>query len=154
MPLTIRRAVLADAATVVEFNRRLALETEGKVLDLELLGQGVAAGLTDPHKALYFLAEEEGRARGQMMLTKEWSDWRNGWMWWIQSVYVLPEDRRRGVFRALYEHVHRAACEDPDVIGLRLYVERDNRAAQQTYRQMGMAETAYLLFERYPLASG
>jgi GNAT superfamily N-acetyltransferase len=152
MPSTIRRAVPADAATVVEFNQRLARETEGKALDPAVLAAGVAAALADPQvKGPYFLAVEGGTAVGQLGLTFEWSDWRNGWWWWIQSVYVVPEARGRGVFRALYEHVADLARRDPGVAGLRLYVERDNHAAQQTYRRLGMAASPYLLFERGPV---
>jgi GNAT superfamily N-acetyltransferase len=116
-----------------------------------VLSAGVAAGLADPGKSVYFLAEEDGTAVGQMMYTTEWSDWRNGWFWWIQSVYVRPEARRRGVFRALFEHVHQAARADERVIGLRLYVERENHVAQKTYQNMGMESAGYLVFERYPL---
>jgi ribosomal protein S18 acetylase RimI-like enzyme len=151
MPLSIRRAVPADAPIVAEFNRLLAQESENKSLDPAVLAAGVAAGLADPRKGMYFLAEEDGVALGQVQYTTEFSDWRNGWLWWVQSVYVLPEARRRGVFRALYEHVYQAACADPEVIGLRLYVERDNHAAQETYRRMGMEPTSYIVFERYPL---
>jgi ribosomal protein S18 acetylase RimI-like enzyme len=85
------------------------------------------------------------------MFTTEWSDWRNGWFWWIQSVYVRREFRRRGVFRALFEHVYEAARADPEVIGLRLYVERENHAALETYRRLGMEAAGYVVFERYPL---
>jgi len=151
MPPTLRRAVPADAPTIVEFNRLLAEESEGKVLDPAVLAAGVAAGLADPDKALYFVAEEAGRIVGQLMLTREWSDWRNGWIWWIQSVYVSPEARRRGIFRALYGHVETLASADPQVIGLRLYVEKDNHAAQQTYLSLGMERTGYLVLERCPL---
>jgi ribosomal protein S18 acetylase RimI-like enzyme len=151
MPLQIRRGTPDDAPQVIEFNRRLALETEGKTLDADVLARGVAAGLADPDKARYFLAEDEGAVLGQMMITSEWSDWRNGWIWWIQSVYVGDNARRRGVFRALYEHVYLAACREPFVIGLRLYVERDNVAAQQTYARLGMERTSYLVFEKHPL---
>jgi GNAT superfamily N-acetyltransferase len=154
MPLRIRRGTPADAPQVIEFNRRLALETEDKALDLDVLARGVAAGLADPAKALYFLAEDTGRVLGQMMVTTEWSDWRNGWIWWIQSVYVSAPARRRGVFRALYDHVHQVALQDTHVIGLRLYVERDNIVAQDTYTRLGMARTAYLVFERCPLTGG
>jgi GNAT superfamily N-acetyltransferase len=111
----------------------------------------VAAGLADPHKALYFVAEEGGAVVGQLMLTKEWSDWRNGWLWWIQSVYVRPEARRRGVFRALYQHVYQAAQTDPEVVGLRLYMEQDNHAARLTYLRLGMELSPYVVFQRYPL---
>lgn len=151
MSIVIRRALPADAAVIVEFNRLLAEESEGKTLDLALLRPGVEAGLTDPNKALYFVAEDGGAIMGQMMVTFEWSDWRNGWFWWIQSVYVKPEARRRGVFRGLYEHVAQAARQDPTVIGLRLYVERENHAAQQTYLRMGMEWTSYQMLEKYPL---
>lgn len=151
MPLAIRRAVAADVAAIVEFNRLLAEESESKSLDLAVLRAGVAAGLADPRKSVYFIAEENGNAVGQIMFTTEWSDWRNGWFWWIQSVYVRKEARRRGVFRALYEHVEQAARADPKVIGLRLYVERDNRNAQETYLRLGMERTGYEVFERYPL---
>jgi GNAT superfamily N-acetyltransferase len=151
MSLSIRRAVPADAAIILEFNRRLAEETEGKALDLAKLAPGVAAGLSDPRKSVYFLAEEDGIPLGQIMYTTEWSDWRNGWFWWIQSVYVHQDARRLGIFRALFEYVSNAAQVDPEVIGLRLYVERDNHAAQETYRRMGMEPTTYVVFERYPL---
>ncbi len=151
MSLSIRRAGPEDAAVVAEFNRLLALESEGKTLDAAVLAAGVAAGLADPNKSVYFLAEEDGKAIGQIMYTLEWSDWRNGWFWWIQSVYVSAEARRRGVFRALYEHVEQAARADGTVIGLRLYVEQANHVAQETYRRMGMETAGYFVFQRYPL---
>src|SRR5437016_3340882 len=137
MPLTLRRATAADAAVIVDFNQRLAAETEGRPLDPAVLSAGVAAVLADPVRGLYFLAEADGAVVGQLMVTTEWSDWRNGWIWWIQSVYVRGEARRQGVFRALYEHVHAQALANPAVVGLRLYVERENLAAQQTYERLG-----------------
>ena len=142
MPLSLRRAVPADAPVVVEFNRLLARESEGKALD--------PAVLADPVRGLYFLAEDGGEVVGQTMVTTEWSDWRNGWIWWIQSVYVRPAHRRRGVFRALFEHVHRSA-RDAGVVGLRLYVERANHVARQTYASMGLGPTGYVVLERCPL---
>jgi ribosomal protein S18 acetylase RimI-like enzyme len=151
MPVTIRQAGLADALVIVEFNRLLAEETEGKTLDPVVLARGVAACLLDPVKGIYYLAEEGGVVLGQLGLTYEFSDWRDGWFWWIQSVYVRKEARRQGVFRALYDHVHRSACTDPTAIGLRLYVEKENTAAKRTYRQLGMEESGYLLLERWPL---
>jgi GNAT superfamily N-acetyltransferase len=151
MPWTVRAATPADAPLVVEFNRRLAEESEGKTLDAAVLAPGVAAALADPHKALYFLAEGEGLVAGQMMVTYEWSDWRNGWLWWVQSVYVRPECRRRGAFRALFGHVEGLARRDPAVIGLRLYVDNGNRAAQETYYRMGMRPAGYFVLEKYPL---
>jgi ribosomal protein S18 acetylase RimI-like enzyme len=150
MPLTLRRAVTADAAVIAEFNCRLAHETEGKTLDPGVVAAGVAACLADPGKGTYFVAEEDGPV-GLLLITTEWSDWRNGWLWWIQSVYVRPDARRRGIFRALYQHVYQEACADPQVIGLRLYVERDNHAAQETYLRLGMEPAGYLVFQRFPL---
>lgn len=150
LPL-LRRATPADAALIAEFNRLLALESEGVTLDPAVLAQGVAACLADPRKGVYHIAEVEGVVAGQIMTTTEWSDWRNGWLWWIQSVYVRPEHRRQGVFRALYEHVRRQAEEDPSVVGLRLYVEHGNHDAQATYSRLGMARTGYLVMEKCPL---
>lgn len=152
MSWTIRQAGPADAPTVVEYNRRLALETEGKTLDLTALTNGVTAALADPErKGPYYLAVEGATVLAQLQITFEWSDWRNGWYWWFQSVYVREEDRRRGVFRSLHEYVAELARRDGRVVGLRLYVERDNHAAQRTYRSLGMEQTAYLLLERSPV---
>jgi ribosomal protein S18 acetylase RimI-like enzyme len=152
MPTTIRRATLADLETIVDFNCRLAEESEGKSLDRKVLTAGVQAALADPEaKGPYFLAEEYGAILGQMQLTYEFSDWRNGWFWWVQGVYVRPEARQRGVFRALYEHVLNAAKQDAQVVGLRLYVERENTRAHKTYEKLGMEWTGYLLMERFPL---
>jgi ribosomal protein S18 acetylase RimI-like enzyme len=151
MPLTLRRATPADAAVIAEFNRRLAQETEDKTLDDATLSAGVAAVLADPLRGLYFVAERDDAVVGQLMITTEWSDWRNGWIWWIQSVYVRHDARRQGVFRALYQHVESAARADPQVVGLRLYVEHDNHTAQQTYLGMGMERTGYLVLERCPV---
>jgi ribosomal protein S18 acetylase RimI-like enzyme len=147
----VRRARAGDADLIAEFNRLLAAESEGVTLDLAVLAAGVAACLADPVKGVYFMAEIDGRVVGQLGITTEWSDWRNGWLWWIQSVYVRPENRRHGVFRALYEHVHAQAKADPEVAGLRLYVEHENHAAQATYSRLGMARTGYLVMERFPL---
>ena len=152
MSISVRAATAADVAIVVEYNRRLARETEGKELDAVLVTAGVAAVVADPErKGPYFLACAGDDVVGQMQITFEWSDWRNGWFWWIQSVYVRADHRGRGVFRTLYESVRRAAKEAGDVIGLRLYVERDNAAAQETYRKLGMAATHYDLMEECPL---
>ena len=151
MPIHVRPATIADAGVVCEFNSKLALESEGKTLDAALLRLGVHKALADGNKGRYFLAEDGGHIVGQLGVTYEWSDWRNGWFWWIQSVYVRPEARRRGVFRSLFQHVHQAARDDPDVIGIRLYVERDNHAAHGTYQALGLEWTTYQVMERYPL---
>ena len=146
-PITIRPANLEDLSTLVEFNAAMALETEDLALDRERLREGVARLLADPAKGSYRVAEAGGETVGALMLTREWSDWRCGDWWWIQSVYVRPEARRRGVFRALYRSVEADAASREDVCGLRLYVERDNARAQATYLALGMRETHYRMFE-------
>ena len=151
MSRVIRPAAPADHATVVAFNAALALETEGKRLAPATLSTGVAAVLGDPAKGYYVVAEDDGVVVGQCLVTLEWSDWRNGWFWWIQSVYVLPTSRRGGVFRDLYQHLEADATARPDVIGIRLYVERDNARAQATYASLGLVEEPYWLMARYPL---
>ena len=147
MPFTIRQAVPTDLDTVVRYNHRLADESEGIALDLDRLRLGVAAVLGDPGKGRYFLAVENGATVGQVMITYEWSDWRNGCFWWLQSVYVEAEHRRRGVFRALFEHVNGLVEADPEVCGLRLYVEKDNAHAQQTYAAMGLRTAPYAMMQ-------
>ena len=125
---------------------------KARALDLAVLAGGVAAALADPErKGPYYLAVEGETVLGQLQITFEWSDWRNGWFWWFQSVYVREEARRRGVFRSLYAHIVELARREPDVIGLRLYVERDNHGAQRTYRDLGMEQMPYLLFDRSPV---
>ena len=151
MTIHVRQATPADIEPVLEFNRLLAKESEGKELDLAVLRPGVAAALADTNKGLYFLAEEDGAPLGQMGVTYEWSDWRNGWFWWLQSVYVRAEARRRGVFRAIFEHIRQQAGKDPTVVGLRLYVERDNTRAHATYQRLAFEWTSYLVMERFPL---
>jgi GNAT superfamily N-acetyltransferase len=154
MPPTVRRATPADADLVAEFNRRLAAESEGRELDRAVLAAGVRAVLADPNKGVYHLAELGGAVVGQLLITYEWSDWRNGWLWWVQSVYVRGDARRRGVFRALFEHVERLARAEPGVVGIRLYVEQGNRAAQETYLRLGMTRAGYLVLEKEFNASG
>src|SRR5262249_17483274 len=151
MDVKVRRATPMDAGVVANFNCRLAMESEGKTLDPNPLAAGVAAGLADPKKALYFVAEADGVIVGQTMVTFEWSDWRNGWSWWMQSVYVVAEARRQGVFSALYRHVVETARCDGEVIGLRLYVEDNNQPAQQTYYNLGMRRAGYFVLEKIPL---
>ncbi|MFO0878887.1 MAG: N-acetyltransferase [Gemmataceae bacterium] len=151
MPLTVRAATPADVDVIAEFNRRMALETEHRVLDPGVLWPGVRAVLEDPARGVYHVVERAGEVVGQLLITTEWSDWRNGWFWWIQSVFVREDARRLGVFRLLYDHVCAQARAQGDVVGLRLYVERDNRRAQSTYERLGMGATDYLLLERCPL---
>jgi GNAT superfamily N-acetyltransferase len=152
MTWSIRPARAGDAPVVIEFNCRLAEESEGKTLDASLITPGVQAALADPAKALYFVAEDApSQILGQMMITFEWSDWRNGWIWWIQSVYVRPEFRRQGVFRSLFEHVRDTARARVDVVALRLYVDNENASAQQTYFRMGMTRSNYFVLEKCPI---
>jgi GNAT superfamily N-acetyltransferase len=145
--LMIRLAAFSDAPTLVSFNAAMALETEELHLDPAILAHGVAAVLNDSSKGIYFVAEVEGRVVGQLMVTYEWSDWRNGNIWWLQSVYVAPAHRRRGIFTALYRHAQ-AQARDAGAVALRLYVERDNAGAQETYRRCGMALSHYLVMDQ------
>lgn len=147
MSITIRPAGPTDVAVVAEFNRRLAHETENKFLNMDVLSRGVARLLNDPNRGFYLLAEINGQIVGQMMATFEWSDWRDGWFWWLQSVYVREDHRRAGVFRALFgEFVNRARSAG-NVIGLRLYVEKENARAHATYEHHGLKDAGYLVRE-------
>lgn len=145
--LLIRNAEPSDLATIVRFNTAMALETEGLELDEMRLVHGVQALLADRGKGRYFVAEVEDTVVGQAMITREWSDWRNGYWWWVQSVYVLPEWRRKGVFRTLHEQIAAEARKAGDAVGLRLYVDSNNQVAQEAYAKLGMEASRYLLFE-------
>ena len=147
MKIRIRDARPEDRDVIVRFNVHLARETEGKRLPEARLRSGVERLLAEPSRGRYFLAEIDGEIVGSTMLTSEWTDWRDGWFWWIQSVWVEPSHRRRGVFAALYAHVERLARDNPDVRGLRLYVEGDNQRAQDTYGALGMRMTGYRVME-------
>jgi ribosomal protein S18 acetylase RimI-like enzyme len=145
--IRIRAATHDDAATLALFNTSMALETEDMTLDPPTVRAGVDTMLAQPGLGFYLVAVENGATVGSLMITSEWSDWRNGLFWWIQSVYVVPSSRRKGVFSRLFDEVRRMATEQNTVCGLRLYVERDNKPAQQTYRGQGMEETAYRLYQ-------
>lgn len=138
---------MADAPVIVDFNLRLADETENLRLDPERVRPGVAALLADQAKGIYFVADVDGATVGQVMITYEWSDWRNGNIWWLQSVYVKKEFRQRGVFRELFKHIESLAHGREDVCGLRLYMHAENRRARQSYEKLGMKHTAYEVFE-------
>ena len=144
--IVVRVATPADAEFLVRGNAAMALETEGLVLDLLRLRAGVDAVFADPARGVYYVAEIAAGQAGQMLVTYEWSDWRNGNFWWIQSVWVEPEFRGMGVFRKLYAQVHALARANRDVCGLRLYVEDHNARAQATYERCGMKRTAYQMF--------
>jgi len=144
----IRIAASEDAESLVMFNQAMALETEGKELEDEAISSGVAAVLEDPDKGFYVVAEDgQGKIVGGLMITFEWSDWRNSWFWWIQSVYILPEARGKKIYSGLYDFVKARAREEGNVFGFRLYVERENLHAQGVYRSVGMDETHYLMYE-------
>ena len=154
--LRIRDARPHDRDLLAQWASAMAWETEHKRLDPDTITAGIEAGLADPARARYYVAMSEvgvaGRETiatpvGTLMLTREWSDWRNGDWWWIQSVYVPEPQRRQGVFAALYRHVEQLARDTPGVVGLRLYVERENGNAQRTYEALGMVDAGYRIFE-------
>jgi GNAT superfamily N-acetyltransferase len=148
MEISIRRAVPADAPAIAANNRATALETEGWEIEAETALAGVRAILDAPSRGFYLVADADGAVAGQCMVTYEWSDWRNGEFWWVQSAYVRPGYRRRGVFARLYRTVERMAEARPDVTGLRLYVERGNASARAAYARLGMRPAPYVLLER------
>lgn len=145
--MLIRYAERGDIAAIAEWNVAMAWETEQKRLDLQLLMRGVTAVFDEPRRGFYLVAERDHQAAGCLLITHEWSDWRNGDCWWIQSVYVVPEARRGGVFRALYNDVAQRA-KAAGAVGLRLYVETENKRAQNTYRELGMTECHYRMYEQ------
>lgn len=150
--IVIRLAHQGDVDTIVQFNTAMALETEQRRLDGARLREGTQTFLGSSHYGFYILAEcHDGNSCkpiGQLMITYEWSDWRNGVFWWIQSVYVVPDRRGLGVFRAMYGHILVKARAEPRVCGIRLYVERDNLRAQTVYQRVGLTPSVYLVFER------
>lgn len=152
--LVIRPAERGDIPRIAASNLAMALETEGRRLDPGRLRAGVAAVFEDPSRGRYLVATRDGKPAGCLLLTREWSDWRRGEFWWIQSVYVTPEARRCGVFRALYEHVLREARATEGICGVRLYVDHENAGAREVYRRLGMTETDYRLYEIDFLRSG
>jgi len=143
----IREATPDDAQRIADFNREMAFETEGARLDPDTALAGTCRMIQDRSLGFYLIGEYEREIAGLLMITTEWSDWRNGVFWWIQSVYVHPGWRRKGVYRRLYEEVKKLAKSNPDVCGYRLYVERENTTAQSTYRSVGMTETHYKMYE-------
>jgi GNAT superfamily N-acetyltransferase len=147
----VRDAHPGDRDLIVEFNLRLATETEGKSLDPVVLARGVTRALTEPDRLRYWVVEPEGVGPvvGQCAVSREWSDWRDGWIWWFQSVYIHPDWRRLGLFRALHRHVRELALASGDVIGLRLYVETENHRAQKTYAALGMNPGGYHVLEEF-----
>jgi GNAT superfamily N-acetyltransferase len=146
--MIVRDATPHDLAAIVDFNTRLAWETEHKRLDPPTIARGVARALAQPALCRYFVAEVGGEVIGQAMVTFELTDWRDGVLWWFQSVYVAEQHRGSGVFRALFQHIAAAAQADPEVRGLRLYVEHENKRAQQVYEKLGLKPSGHLVYER------
>ena len=145
--MIIRRALAQDAVELAEFNINTARETESIELIPEVAAAGVRTMLENPQMGFYLVVELDNGIQASLMITTEWSDWRNGMFWWIQSVYVRPEYRRQGLYRELYTRVKELAEQEPAVCGFRLYVESENLQAQKTYQSLGMAETEYKMFE-------
>jgi len=143
----VDRAAPEDVAAIAQFNIAMAAETEDLDLDPATVHAGVAAVVRDDRRGFYLVARSDGKAVGSLMITYEWSDWRNGNLWWIQSVYVVPSSRKQGIFRLLYDNVISLAKQSGDAAGIRLYVEKDNHDAQGVYQKLGMAQTAYRVFE-------
>ena len=147
MSVNVRPSQLSDLEVIVNYNSAMARETEDRDLDRALLTRGVTSIMEQPSNGFYLVAEIDGCVVGQAMITYEWSDWRNGLFWWLQSVYVHPDYRRRGVYSALYAHVLTCAQEAEEVRGLRLYVESNNMGAQEAYRKLGMHKASYDMYE-------
>lgn len=145
--VSVRLAQPQDREAIATFNQAMALETEGRMLDLATVQAGVAQLMARPELGFYLVAEVAGNPVACLLVTSEWSDWRSGLFWWIQSVYVHPPHRRQGIFRRLYGQVETLARQRGDVCGLRLYVEKDNAPAQATYRTLGMVPTPYQIYE-------
>lgn len=145
--MTIRKAVAADRNTIVDFQQKMALETENLTLDGNTLMNGVQKFFDEPHWGTYWLVETDEEIVASLLVQNEWSDWRNCWVWWIHSVYVLPAYRKSGAFKMMYEHLKKQVIASDDVGGLRLFVDKTNTRAQAVYKKMGMNGDHYQLFE-------
>jgi GNAT superfamily N-acetyltransferase len=145
--MIIRQAKETDSVSVVEFQLAMALETEQLQLHEPTVIKGVAAVFADPAKGTYYVAELNGHVVGSLLTTFEWSDWRNGTVLWIQSVYVLPEFRKRSIFSRLYKHIQELVVSNPDLRGIRLYADKTNTSAHDVYEHLGMTAEHYQMFE-------
>ena len=145
--ITLREGTLKDTDSIVYFQKQMAMETEAKTLEDDLIRPGVEAIFKSSDKGFYLVAEIEDSVVGSLLVTYEWSDWRNSWFWWIQSVYVKKRGRRKGVYSHLYEEVKKLSFSAGNVCGIRLYVEKENKIAQSVYKNLGMYNTKYLLYE-------
>lgn len=147
MQPSIRKAQLDDIPALTKFNQLMAKETENKQLETDILHRGVSGLVNNSNRGFYLVAEVDEQVVGSLMVTKEWSDWRNADFWWIQSVYILPQFRRKGLYSGLYQHVKQLGEQSSNVCGYRLYVENDNLVAQRTYESLGMHQSHYLMYE-------
>jgi len=145
--VTFREARHGDAGAIINFQIAMARETEELELDRDVLTRGVEGVFADPSRGRYFVAESDGRVVGSLLITYEWSDWRNGMVWWIQSVFVIPEMRGQGIYAGLYAYVQSMVNADPSIRGIRLYVDRRNTGAQKAYTRLGMNGEHYSVFE-------
>ena len=144
--IIITKGQIEDIENIAQFQVDMAMESEGTQLDKDTVTKGVSAAMADENKGLYYVARVDGKAVGSLMLTREWSDWNNGWYWWIQSVYVEPDYRRQGVYKSMYQ----AVCTDAkqqNVAQVRLYVDKTNTRGQEVYSSLGMQESHYLIYE-------
>ena len=144
--ILIRKAIPADASAIIGFQQKMAWETEQMVLVDEIITKGVEAVFKEPSRGQYYVAEADGKVIASLLITYEWSDWRNSNVWWVQSVYVLPRFRRQGIFRSMYDFILKEA-DKHYVAGLRLYVETNNSTAQKTYESLGMKSEHYRMYE-------
>ena len=147
MAILIRKADRKDAAIIAKYNIAMAMETENKMLEPEIVQAGVLGLFDQPQAGFYVVAEVDHEIAGCLLITTEWSDWRNGTFWWVQSVYVAPNFRRQGLYSTLYLSIKEMAKEEQNICGFRLYVDKDNVAAKKTYEKLGMEPMHYLMYE-------
>ncbi|HIJ53686.1 MAG TPA: GNAT family N-acetyltransferase [Planctomycetes bacterium] len=145
--IKIRKAKSGDSERIVELQLKMARETEGLRLNKDVVSKGVRGVFQQPARGTYWVAEEKGQILGSLLAIPEWSDWRNGTVLWIHSLYVVPEARGRGVFKKLYLSLTKQVMESPELVGLRLYVDKQNKSAQKIYEKMGMSRDHYELYE-------
>ncbi len=145
--IKVRQARIEDIETIAHFNSAMAKETEDIILNAKTVAEGVKAVFKDPKKGFYLVVELQRQVKACLMITTEWSDWRNGFFWWIQSVYVSKEFRKQGLYKAMYAYLLEQIKNNNDVAGIRLYVEHENKTAQKTYEKLGMHKTDYLMYE-------
>jgi len=145
--IEIRKGKLSDHERIVELQVRMAQETEGLGLDKTVVGRGVHGVFQEPARGTYWVAEEKGKVLGVLLAIPEWSDWRNGTILWIHSLYIIPQARRQGVFKKLYLNLKKQVEQSPELMGLRLYVDKTNKPAQEVYEKLGMNKDHYELYE-------